>query len=120
MYNKLHLTLKMPSMNNCEIFIVYTVHMDFGSENLTICHCVQLVTCKIREEKLLYCFCVNFYCFSYINSCCEKSKHIFMLFIIFIKKIIMQTSLQKFNPKKAKYCKANKPHIQERLRIPIL
>lgn len=59
----------MPSMNNCEILILNTVHMDFGS---TICHCVQLGTCKIWEEKLLYCFCANFYCFSNINICCEK------------------------------------------------
>lgn len=34
MYNKLHPTLKVPSMNNCEILILYTVHMDFGSENI--------------------------------------------------------------------------------------
>lgn len=53
MYNKSHLTLKMPSMNNCEILILYTVHMEFGSENLTICYCVQF--CKMREDKPLFC-----------------------------------------------------------------
>lgn len=91
----------MPSMNNCEILILYTVHMDFGSENLTICHCVQLGTCKIREEKPLYCcFCVNFYS-SYINSCCEKERAHYYIYN-FHKKIIMQTSLEKFNPKKGK------------------
>lgn len=71
MYNKLHPTLKVPSMNNCEILILYTVHMDFGSENIKICYCVQF--CKIREDKPLFCcFCVNFCCFSNDHSSCEK------------------------------------------------